>query len=143
MKALPHLTLARYNAPEVTAGVLSSQDLPKCDIWAYGLLVWEILKDGDCYFDKSWIMQGRSHSTDLSGALQASDDLLFTHFNKSRLQELALTFLKEKLGLSRSIGTASGFSPATLRGLLVKTLHMEPASRPCDLRKFPIMTAWK
>ncbi|KAA8899143.1 kinase-like domain-containing protein [Sphaerosporella brunnea] len=138
---------SRYNAPEVadqSHDARSSQDLDlqKCDIWAYGLLMWEVLKDGDCYFDKSWT-QDRSHFTDFSGALEAaSDDLSFSRFDKSHLRELARGFLKEKFGSMHSVGTGSKLSTAIFCGFLVKTLHMDPAQRPSDLKDFPLLTAW-
>jgi hypothetical protein len=59
----------RYNAPEVqsqTVRNLEPKSLHKCDIWAYGLLLWEILADGASYFKKSWRTDpnlGHSRST--------------------------------------------------------------------------------
>ncbi|KAL4723028.1 hypothetical protein ACLX1H_010269 [Fusarium chlamydosporum] len=46
-----------YSAPEVRgrhAPILSDQ-LIQCESYSYGLLAWEIIKDGDNYFDPCWI----------------------------------------------------------------------------------------
>jgi hypothetical protein len=47
----------RYNAPEVEfqdTNKIEREALHKCDIWAYGLCVWELFADGARYFDSSW-----------------------------------------------------------------------------------------
>ncbi|KAH8646463.1 hypothetical protein BGZ60DRAFT_570650, partial [Tricladium varicosporioides] len=46
-----------YNAPEVQLQEVFGIEptlLYKCDIWAYGLLVWEIFADGKLYFSRDW-----------------------------------------------------------------------------------------
>ena len=79
---LGSLTCDRYNPPEViyqTDKPISLDDLPMCDIWAYGLMVWEILKDGDCYFDRGWV---KGHD--------GLEDSLFEAFDKSELRQYSI-----------------------------------------------------
>jgi hypothetical protein len=137
--------LGRYNAPEVTCQTsreISSEDLPKCDIWAYGLLVWEILKDGTCYFDKSWTTES-SHFCSSGYVDRASADKSYENFDKNQLRELAIMTVYEMDGGNRRNLGSHDFAMAGLRGLFGKTLQVEPAARPSDLMAFPIMTSWK
>ncbi|PQE33842.1 serine threonine kinase protein [Rutstroemia sp. NJR-2017a WRK4] len=51
-----YIGTAIFNAPEVRSGRLTSKlrdDYFKCDIFSYGLMVWEILQDGRRYVDLS------------------------------------------------------------------------------------------
>lgn len=45
-----------YNAPEIRrrSAVITSDLLPRCETFSYGLLVWELVKDGECFFDTNW-----------------------------------------------------------------------------------------
>ncbi|SPJ72598.1 uncharacterized protein FTOL_02327 [Fusarium torulosum] len=49
-----------YNAPEVRDrhSYIPSDQVIQCESFSYGLLVWEIIKDGETYFDPSWIEEG-------------------------------------------------------------------------------------
>lgn len=51
--------VALYSAPEVRDrdGQILSDQLVQCESFSYGLLVWEIAKDGEIYFDPSWIQE--------------------------------------------------------------------------------------
>ncbi|KAM0426868.1 hypothetical protein ACHAQK_012254 [Fusarium lateritium] len=49
-----------YNAPEVRDrhSYIPADQVIQCESFSYGLLVWEIIKDGESYFDPSWIEEG-------------------------------------------------------------------------------------
>jgi len=50
---------ALYSAPEVRGyGEIPSDQLVLCESFSYGLLAWEIIKDGENYFNPSWIQDG-------------------------------------------------------------------------------------
>ena len=58
---------ALYNAPEqegrgsfTREGFSSYQDLYKADIYSLGLVLWEILKDGNQYIDNDWLEVGET-----------------------------------------------------------------------------------
>lgn len=49
---------ALYSAPEVRGyGEIPSDQLVLCESFSYGLLAWEIIKDGENYFNPSWIQE--------------------------------------------------------------------------------------
>ncbi|KAL6722381.1 hypothetical protein ACLMJK_001488 [Lecanora helva] len=65
---------ALYNAPEqegrgpfAKEGFSTYQDLYKADVYSFGLVIWEILKNGNQYIDKNWLEIG---VTELVDALQ-------------------------------------------------------------------------
>ena len=129
-------TAHRYNAPEVNSQEItqiSPENLHKCDIWAFGLLVWEILKNGGHYFDQRWIVE--------RSATGASNEVsVETAFDLSLIHEKALAFLREM----RSSDSSNGdFVKGALRALLSNTLQMDPVARRSILKEFPIITAWK
>jgi hypothetical protein len=143
--ASEHLIFDRYNAPEVacqTTKVIASEDLPKCDIWAYGLLVWEILIDGAHYFDKSWT-NDPSHLCRLGCVEGACVDTSYENFDKSQLRELAIKSTKNSYQDASMSEFCISFAMSALRALFRKTLQVEPAVRPSDLMAFPIMKTWK
>jgi hypothetical protein len=115
---LGSLTCDRYNPPEVTYQTdrpISLDDLPKCDTWAYGLLVWEILKDGDCYFDRGWV---NGHDR--------LEDSLFEAFDRSELRQYSIRFVNEMcISSPRNID----FDKAALRALFRNAHQMNPADR--------------
>lgn len=117
---LGSLTCDRYNPPEVTYQTdkpISLDNLPKCDTWAYGLLVWEILKDGDCYFDRGWV---KDHD--------GLEDSLFEAFDKSELRQYSIRFVNKMcISSPRNID----FDKAALRGIFRHALQMNPADRLC------------
>jgi serine/threonine protein kinase len=49
-----------YGAPEVRHqhSYIPSDQVIQCESFSYGLLVWEIIKDGENYFDPSWVEEG-------------------------------------------------------------------------------------
>jgi len=63
-----------YNAPEVRTrdAIIPSDRLPKCESFSYGLLVWEIIKNGETFFDPSWVSWSTDSETkpDVCGHLQ-------------------------------------------------------------------------
>ena len=48
-----------YNAPEIRArdSIIASDLLPRCETFSYGLLVWEVLKNGECFFEQNWLSE--------------------------------------------------------------------------------------
>ncbi|KAJ5806869.1 hypothetical protein N7474_010461 [Penicillium riverlandense] len=145
---------ALYNAPEVAEQKnqpIPYEQLHKCDIWAFGLCVWEILADGQVYFKRSWRgdpayrrLPSYTMSTPSSASSKphdedfaAEDDQnVFGDFDLGNLKGLAVGFLADiKIP---GIGFEKGF----LRPLLNGTLQTDPAKRISDLSRMPIIGFW-
>ncbi|KAF4965407.1 hypothetical protein FSARC_6785 [Fusarium sarcochroum] len=80
---------ALYNAPEVrdrNAHVPSDQ-LVRCESFSYGLLVWELLRDGEEYIDPAWI--GGEPETDGTSRRER----FLQQLPRNGLLNLALSFL--------------------------------------------------
>jgi len=100
-----------------------------CDTWAYGLLVWEILKDGDCYFDRGWV---KGHD--------GLEDSLFEAFDKSELRQYSIRFVNEMcISSHRNID----FDKAALRALFRNALQMNPTDRLTYVTAFSFISTWK
>ena len=145
----------RYNAPEVAAQEnlpIPVEQLHKCDIWAFGLCVWEILANGQLYFKRNWLTDSTFHrtpsltssSSTLSmesksqheNPINEDDQKSFDRFDLSQLRELALNFVDEMI--IPGIGFEKGF----LRPLLSGTLQPDPIKRISDLSRMPIIGFW-
>jgi ankyrin repeat protein/serine/threonine protein kinase len=132
--------------------------LHKCDIWAYGLALWEILADGRLYFQESWCLNStflRSTALEESfqsayvetslpdtGSLEASGldaerNLLyqFKRFDLKHLSDLAQSFVA-------NICPVSDWRRNFLKPLMKLTLNPEPSKRLSDLTRSPIISDW-
>jgi ankyrin repeat protein len=154
-------SLARYNAPEVSKQKVTPIDranLHKCDIWAYGLLVWELLAGGSIYFKKSWrhdpafarstidslsgLSRTDSHASGVTSgewtedSIQPEDEGVLGKFDTRHLRNLAKQFVNSHLPPS------SSFEKSYLRPLFDRTLQEDPAERLSDLTRLPIIGVW-
>jgi serine/threonine protein kinase len=165
LKLETDINAVRYNPPEVDSQEtypIDANDLPKCDIWAYALGLWEILSDGTTYFQDSWRSQASYKRawpdtllSDGSGSTNADDiDVdctpdsstlasvktkvsAFGSFDPKNLSGLADQFLK-------SINFGSAFiDKAVLRKLLSRALQVDPKDRPAKITLGPLMGNWK
>ncbi|KAJ5178874.1 hypothetical protein N7492_002084 [Penicillium capsulatum] len=123
-KRTKYLGTTIYNAPEVAEQrnrPIPADQLHKCDIWAFGLCVWEILADGRVY------THGNAHDNQQSPS----------RFDVSHLQSLAMVFLESM------VIPGVGFERGFLRPLLHDTLQVDPNQRISDLSRLSIIRAWK
>ena len=146
----------RYNAPEVAHQrnqPIPADQLHKCDIWAFGLCAWEILADGQVYFQRGWqdnALYERPPSYPDSWAMVTSPSTSDTHnvspdedghyvfgrFDPSHLEHLAVEFVNQlKI-------PGVGFEKGMLRPLLSRTLQTDPNKRISDLSRLPIIGFW-
>ncbi|KAF3392848.1 Ankyrin-3 [Penicillium rolfsii] len=143
-----------YNAPEVAEQKdhpIPIEQLHKCDIWAFGLCAWEILADGQLYFQRSWRrnpLYERSSSLSISlvsptgseahdeFSIDEDDQHVFGYFDLSHLKTLAIEFVNNMK--IPGIGFEKGF----LRPLMDRTLQIDPARRISDLSRLPIIVSW-
>lgn len=148
----------RYNAPEVAQQKLAPiewENLHKCDIWAYGLLVWEILANGEIYFKRKWRHDpelARTAREALSGttmgdsrspttgepteeeSIQPEEEGVMGTFDSRFLRNLAIQFANKM--------TLPMFEKGCLRALLRLTLQEDPSARLSDLNSSPIVSVW-
>ena len=120
--AIPfELTIASYNAPELYTWDGSSPiDLFKCDIWAFGLLVWEIFLRGKYYFDSLLPSSACARSDQNFGPI---DPIILLTTAKSSVP----------VGINRPY----------LQHLFTVTIRKDPIIRISDLRKLPIISKWQ
>ncbi|KAJ5939396.1 hypothetical protein N7466_002530 [Penicillium verhagenii] len=151
-KKAHYLGTALYNAPEVAVQKDRSipiEQLHKCDIWAFGLCVWEILADGNSYFQPDWrndvafekppsynIASISTSSKPHEVSVGEDNQKSFGNFDFSNLKRLSVQFL-ESLKIP-----GIGFEKAFLRPLLNGSLEVDPAKRISDLSRLPIIGFW-
>lgn len=156
----------RYNPPEVNyqdTSPIELVDLLKCDMWAYGLALWEIFQDGATFFKKSWqdeTLFARSWPESfLSDAdrtiecpdyadsnaisevappeIEESTNTHFGRFDPRHLSKLATEFID-------SLKFGGGFvDKAILRKFLGRALQVDPNDRPSRITLGPLMSMWK
>ncbi|KAF9776841.1 hypothetical protein IL306_004904 [Fusarium sp. DS 682] len=88
-----------YNAPEVRDrnSHIPSHELIRCESFSYGLLLWEILSDGEEYINPAWI----GGEPEKEGTAQR--EAFLQRLPKNGLLNLALSFLCSKVGCSLSV----------------------------------------
>jgi serine/threonine protein kinase len=88
-----------YNAPEVRDrhAHVASHELIRCESLSYGLLLWEILADGEEYINPAWI--GGEPETEGTSRRER----FLQRQPKNGLLNLALSFLCSKFGRSLSV----------------------------------------
>lgn len=158
--------LGRYNPPEVECQDISPidpADLPKCDMWAYGLALWEIFQNGATFFKKSWRDEptnqktwpeslisnsGTAANLPTDGSIASKSDAsllqseesartLFGQFDPRHLARLATEFIG-------NIKFGGGFvDKAILRKFLHRALQIDPKDRPSKITLGPLMSTWK
>ncbi|KAF4634220.1 hypothetical protein G7Y89_g3891 [Cudoniella acicularis] len=161
---------ALYNAPEVELQDTCKIDrdaLHKCDIWAYGLAIWEIFADGARYFDSSWATNpaytseaslgppGYSEApratvtpSDTSYVMISAHSELKNPAPDPRKQTGLGSFdLKHLRRLSRRFVGTLRFPGLTIeKGYLLKlldnTLQVDPNLRPSQITLLPTMVDW-
>ncbi|KAJ5088075.1 hypothetical protein N7456_011691 [Penicillium angulare] len=150
-----------YNAPEVANQKnqpIPLEQLHKCDIWAFGLCVWEVLADGEIYFKHSWRTNPVYHpppsytsptspvdpephedlpiGEENAKTNDNEEDSILGSFDLHHIKTLALEFLN---GM-RIPGI--GFEKGYLRPLLNGTLCNDPTKRMSDLSCTPVIGFW-
>jgi hypothetical protein len=158
--------LERYNPPEVEcqdSSPIDLVDLPKRDMWAYSLALWEIFQNGAIFFKKSWrdeatyqktwsesLISNTSTAANLPAnasiasesdapLLQSEDSArtLFGRFDPRHLARLATEFIG-------SLKFGGGFvDKAILRKFLHRALQVDPKDRPSKITLGPLMSTWK
>ncbi|ERF74033.1 hypothetical protein EPUS_03848 [Endocarpon pusillum Z07020] len=147
-----------YNAPEVAKQrhtPIDWENLHKCDIWSYGLLVWEILANGEIYFKRKWRHDpnfARTTREALSGttlgdsrcpttreeaqeeSIQPEEEGVMGTFDSKHLRNLATQFVNT---MQLPI-----FEKGCLGPLFKLTLQEDPALRLSDLNRLPIVSVW-
>ncbi|KAH6964725.1 hypothetical protein DER45DRAFT_153867 [Fusarium avenaceum] len=89
-----YLGTVLYNAPEVRDrnSYVPSHELMRCESFSYGLLLWEILSDGEEYINPAWI----GGEPEMDGTARREGFL--QRLPKNGLLNLALSFLCSKRG---------------------------------------------
>ncbi|KAM5353429.1 hypothetical protein ACJ41O_000079 [Fusarium nematophilum] len=89
---------ALYNAPEVRArnAHVPSDQLVRCESFSYGLLVWEILRNGEEYIDPAWI----GGEPEVDGTSRR--ERFLERLSKNGILNLALSFLCSRFGAASS-----------------------------------------
>ena len=119
------IRIRSYNAPEVQKQdtyPIDRADLPKCDVWAFGLLLWEACIGGEEYLTYA---EEHRKTTQTGG----NDDTI----KPAELLQLA----------KRSVPGGSLGVPMFLRITLHKTIQEDPSQRAANGGCIPLWTRWQ
>jgi serine/threonine protein kinase len=141
--------IPRYLAPELqgSAGKLGKVEFLRCDVWALGLLCWEVLRNGYRYYELDsiqalFLKSGRNCSS--GGDLSASREPE-TQMSNGSLQERMFTLCPDLARLAQlSVDELRIYANCSLRknmvkGILRNTLQVDPQRRPHDLSRLPFI----
>ncbi|KAH0564834.1 hypothetical protein GP486_001782 [Trichoglossum hirsutum] len=142
-------TTPRYLAPELqgSAEKLGKVEFLRCDVWALGLLCWEVLWNGCRYYEIDCI-QGLSRKS--SRNCSSGDNLsasceLKTSMNDDSFRERMFALCPDLARLAQlSVDLLLGHPYCSLRrnmvkGILRNTLQVNPQLRPHDLSRLPFI----
>lgn len=78
-----YLGTPMYNPPEVlrlangnTTAHMNMEQLSKCDVWSFGLMIWCTINAGKSYFQDQWLLQDRGYVDKLDFLINQSPDYL-------------------------------------------------------------------
>lgn len=129
---------------------IHSSRLHQCDIWAYGLLVWEIFLHGDAYFNPIWRNDPKFAASDTSEASSAhisetvqsfvpEDNKFevyrydcFGHFDMRFTGELGVAFMRRIDDPTRIL------QGAQIVNVIKETLAYDPSQRASDMSSLKI-----
>ncbi|CAG8976204.1 hypothetical protein HYALB_00011135 [Hymenoscyphus albidus] len=130
---ISYLGTPMYNPPEVlrlesyttSTGLTTMEQLSKCDVWAFGLMVWCTINAGKGYFQDQWLSQGRKFTDKL--------DFLINH-QSDYLQLASSEFLRD----SEVFSSAPGSIKLLFNSLLWNCLYGQNEQR-CTMREASIL----
>ncbi|KAK4210480.1 hypothetical protein QBC37DRAFT_376971 [Rhypophila decipiens] len=119
-----------YNAPEVHEQdqyPIASDEMHKCDVWSFGLLVWETFLDGKEYF---------RHIVDEGLVPDSASEAPCYVEHPETLLDLA------KKSIPRLTGHANSLRRSILCAGLAMALQVDPFQRRSNLVSYPFMSTW-
>lgn len=141
--------LSSYHPPEITTRDRlhwNSIDLIKCDVWALGLLCWEIMRGGTPFYEDRLISEllvesDLAHSHSPLGGLTTPNS--YSPTAKAVLKNLAtiqphLRFIARQFITNRVRVDIPEFSRHMLIKHLDSTLESNPRLRPGDISSLPL-----
>lgn len=134
-KPIPSLILCfRYLPPELRYGSsLKSIEFFRCDVWALGLLCWEVVWDGTPYFCLPEV-SSLCPWNESSPSKRSSDAIGHIFDLCPALAEAAARSIDRLLPCD-----FGPFQKQFIKGILRKTLHVDPLKRPHDLSELPFI----
>jgi hypothetical protein len=144
------LTACRYNAPEVfmqDQRAIHSSRLQQYDIWAYGLLVWEIFLHGAAYFNPIWRKDPKFAASDasLANISETTQSFVpeentfevyrhdcFGHFDMRFTAELGIAFMEQFDDPNHIL------QGVQMVNIIQETLAYKPSQRASDMSSLKI-----
>ena len=144
------LTSYSYNPPEITTRDRidwNSTDLIKCDVWALGLLCWEIMRGGAPFYEDQSIAalleeSGLAHSQSSLGSLTTLDSHRSTAeavLNNLAMIQPHLKVIARQFATNRLRLDVPDFSRRMLTKHLEYTLESNPQLRSGDISSLPLV----
>lgn len=140
-----------YNAPEISSDEVCKHgriDYRKCDIWSLGLLCWEILNNGQSYYQRPRVVDITRESSDTWNSTQSDSavDSNTSHHHSTTPFLTRLMYVKPRLieivceDLSEELGPQlTQMMLQNLLSLFWRCLAAEPGNRAADVPSLPFL----